>query len=67
MRGEPMWPGETDVDQICIIKKSLGKLTTSQTQTLMTQNIYDQVSKKLYLHIRINRTNANKTNKTANC
>lgn len=44
MRGEPIWPGKTDLDQLCIIKNSLGPLTSSQTQTLLTQSIYDQVS-----------------------
>lgn len=44
MRGEPVWPGKTDFDQLCMIKNSLGPLTPSQTHTLITQGLYDQVS-----------------------
>lgn len=44
MRGDPIWPGKTDLDQLFIIKNSLGSLTPSQTHTLLSQGIYDQVS-----------------------
>lgn len=43
MRGEPMWPGKTDYDQLSIIRSSLGQLTGKQTQTLLDRAIYDQV------------------------
>lgn len=44
MRGEPVWPGKTDLDQLSIIKCSLGQLTASQTHTLITQAIYDEAN-----------------------
>ena len=44
MRGEPLWPGKTDFDQLSIIKNSLGNLTASQTSTLVKTRLYDQVS-----------------------
>lgn len=44
MRGEPVWPGKTDLDQLYMIKSSLGQLTAGQTHTLLTRNLYDQVS-----------------------
>lgn len=44
MRGEPLWPGKTDLDQLNLIKNSLGPLTTGQAYTLVSQNLYDQVS-----------------------
>lgn len=44
MRGEPVWPGKTDLDQLSIIKCSLGPLTASQTHTLITQAIYDEAN-----------------------
>lgn len=47
MRGEPIWPGKSDLDQLCMIKSSLGQLTSSQMHTLLTQSIYDQVSQLL--------------------
>lgn len=46
MRGEPIWPGKTDLDQLYMIKSSLGPLTPGQTHTLLTQNPYDQVSER---------------------
>lgn len=42
MRGEPIWPGKTDLDQLNLIQKSLGRLTSEQVQTLLNQTIYDQ-------------------------
>lgn len=44
MRGEPVWPGKTDLDQLSIIKCSLGQLTASQNHTLITQAIYDEAN-----------------------
>lgn len=44
MRGEPVWPGKTDLDQLFMIKNSLGSLTAGQTHTLLTQELYDQAS-----------------------
>lgn len=44
MRGEPIWPGKTDLDQLFTIESSLGPLTQSQTHTLLSQGIYDQAS-----------------------
>lgn len=44
MKGEPIWPGKTDIDQLCIIKSSLGQLTASQQHTLLNQSIYDQMT-----------------------
>lgn len=46
MRGEPMWPGMTDLDQLSIISGSLGQLTGKQTQTLLDRAIYEQVSER---------------------
>lgn len=40
MRGEPLWPGKTDLDQLCMIRSSLGELTAAQTRTLLSQNVY---------------------------
>lgn len=42
MRGEPIWPGKTDLDQLNLIQKSLGRLTNEQVHTIMNQSIYDQ-------------------------
>lgn len=50
MRGEPVWPGRTDYDQLSIIKSSLGQLTAKQTKTLLDRSIYDQVSSYLWLN-----------------
>lgn len=44
MRGEPLWPGKTDLDQLMMIKSSLGSLTSSQAHNLLTQNLYDQIN-----------------------
>lgn len=44
MRGEPVWPGKTDFEQLCMISSSTGPLTSNQMQTLLTKRIYDQVS-----------------------
>lgn len=43
MRGEPIWPGKTDLDQLNLIQKSLGRLTNDQVHTIMNQSIYDQL------------------------
>lgn len=47
MRGEPVWPGKTDFEQLCMISSSSGPLTNNQMQTLLTKRIYDQVSQPL--------------------
>lgn len=44
MRGEPVWPGKTDLDQLCMIKNSLGALSAEQTHTLLSQGLYDQAN-----------------------
>uniref|UniRef100_A0A6G1SIN3 cyclin-dependent kinase n=1 Tax=Aceria tosichella TaxID=561515 RepID=A0A6G1SIN3_9ACAR len=43
MRGEPLWPGKTDLDQLCLIKSSLGQLTPEQSHNLLTRGLYEQV------------------------
>jgi cyclin-dependent kinase-like len=34
--GQPLFPGESDIDQLYVIQKSMGKLTTDQTDMFQT-------------------------------
>lgn len=52
MRGDPIWPGKTDLDQLLIIKNSLGQLTPTQTNTLVARGIYDQMNTNRLLESR---------------
>ena len=44
MRGEPLWPGKSDIDQLYMITGTLGGLTLKQKQILTSRRLYDNVS-----------------------
>lgn len=44
MRGEPIWPGKSDIDQLFLITRTLGSLTMKQKQILTSRRLYDNVS-----------------------
>lgn len=53
-RGEPVWPGKTDLDQLALIQRSLGELTSKQAKVLSTQPIYDRAIVQRLLNFGIN-------------
>lgn len=57
MRGEALWPGKSDVDQLYLIKKTLGKTATkisqyfySNTDTKATEIEGRRTAARIFFH-----------------